>query len=306
MLKINKILYATDFSECAKHVLPHALYLMKKYDAELHMLHAIVLHPEDPHNPAYYFSDEDELYQRLKDNAYERMKSEIEYYNSDFFRIIKVQERGIAPAPVILEYADKKEIDLIVLGSSGHRGYDRSFLGNVSEEVVRLAICPVLTIHEPQKNLNIESKNYILVPLDFSVHSKTALEYAKKIAPIYNAQLQLLHVVEESSHPPHYASVKSSVSEFIPDIKNNSEKIMREFLSEVKGPDADAKLLVIEGRAAHDIVKFANDQKINMIILATHGLTGIEHLHLGSVSEKVVRMANCPVLTVPVFGKSLL
>ena len=62
---------------------------------------------------------------------------------------------------------------------------------------------------------------------------------------------------------------------------------------------------LLEGNPASDIVKFAQSQEIDLIVIATHGLTGIKHLLLGSVAEKVVRMAPCPVFTVKVFGKSL-
>jgi len=79
---------------------------------------------------------------------------------------------------------------------------------------------------------------------------------------------------------------------------------MRKCLKEANGPEVKVKYYVLIGQAAYDIVEFAKDYQSDMIILATHGLTGNEHLHQGIVSEKVVRMAECQVFTVKVFGKS--
>ncbi len=80
MLRINKILYPTDFSRCANQVFPRALSLAKEYKAELHMLHAIVLNEDDPYNPAYHFPDVDEIHTKLEEFAIDKMDSVIESY----------------------------------------------------------------------------------------------------------------------------------------------------------------------------------------------------------------------------------
>ena len=77
-------------------------------------------------------------------------------------------------------------------------------------------------------------------------------------------------------------------------------------LKETKGADVTAELHVIEGHAAKDIINFASTHDSDLIVMPTHGLTGIEHFLLGSVAEKVVRQAPCPVFTVKSFGKSLI
>lgn len=306
MIKIKKILYTTDFSECSWHVLPQAVYLANKYSAELHMLHAIVLYADDPHNPEYHFPDIDNLFNLLKKNAKERMDYELKDNEIKNIKVKKVQERGFSPASVILEYCQKNDIDLIVMGTHGRRGLGHLFMGSVAEEVVRLSECPVLTIRDGDDLIPIGSKKNILVPVDFSNHSKTAIEYALKIAPTYNARLQLLHVVEESIHPSFYAAGINSIFEINSQLKTRSKEAIKEMIDRIGGSDIEVDIFVVEGRAFSEIMKFAKEKSIDLIIIATHGLTGIEHLLLGSVTEKVVRMAKCPVLTVKVFGKSLL
>ncbi len=305
MKKLKKILFPTDFSRCANQALAHALDLAKKYHAELHMFHGIVLHAEDPHNPLHHIPDVAEIHKTLKDTATEQMDSIIRSYHAEDFDIVKVQDRGIAAAPVILEYAKDNDIDLIVMGTHGRRGLEHLFLGSVAEEVIRTASCPVMTVREQKEAIPVEDITDILVPVDFSEHSKIAVTHALEVAAAYKAKLQLLHVVEESVHPAFYASGKTSVFELVPNIKAKSEEALDKLMQETKGPKVEHESHVIEGRAARDIVKFAESHDSNLIVISTHGLTGIQHLLVGSVTEKVVRIAPCPVLTVKAFGKSL-
>ena len=164
----------------------------------------------------------------------------------------------------------------------------------------------MLTVREEKEKKSIEAVNRILVPMDFSDHAISALSYAKEIAATFDAQLQVVHVIEESVHPACYAIGKSSVFELMPDVKNKSEKEMRRLFEESSGPSSNAEYHVIEGFASSEILRFAKKNKSDLIIIATHGLTGLKHLLLGSVAEKVVRAAECPVFTVKSYGKSLL
>lgn len=305
MIHLKKILFPTDFSRCAQQALDFALFMAEQYGAELHMLHAIVLHEEDPHNPVHHFPDLEEIHKRLAKLARESMSESIQSHKHRDIDIKMVQQRGIFPAEVILPYAEKNSIDLIVMGTHGRRGLRHFFLGSVTEDVVRRSKAPVLTVREQEKPLKPEEMEHILVPIDFSGHAKMALSHAKEIAKKSKAKLQLLHVVEETVHPAFYASGKTSIFEFIPDIKEKSEEAMQKMLKEVSGSKLEAEFHVVEGRADYDIVEFAQDKNTDLIVIATHGLSGIEHFLIGSVTEKVVRRAPCPVLTVKSFGKSL-
>jgi nucleotide-binding universal stress UspA family protein len=176
----------------------------------------------------------------------------------------------------------------------------------VAEEVVRLSRCPVFTIRERQEPRLIEELDRILVPIDFSEHSKHALRYAKQIAASYDARLQILHVVERVIHPSFYALDKLHSSELMGSVKPRAKEALERFLEETEGPELTAEVFVVEGRAALDITECAKELESDLIVIATHGLTGIEHLLMGSVTEKVVRSAPCPVFTVAVYGKNLL
>ena len=112
--------------------------------------------------------------------------------------------------------------------------------------------------------------------------------------------------MEESIHPSFYVTGKTSIFELVPGIKEKSIEALQKIATEVDLNNVEFDVIVEQGRAASDIVKYTEEYKADMIVIATHGLTGLQHLLLGSVTEKVVRRAGCPVFTVKPFGKSIL
>ena len=110
----------------------------------------------------------------------------------------------------------------------------------------------------------------------------------------------MLHVIEEPVHPALSLGGKSSIFDIVPHLKTDCKKRI-----ETEGPEVESEIFIIEGTASSDILRFANETNSDLIVIATHGLTGIEHLLMGSVTEKVVRMASCPVFTIKSFGKQL-
>jgi nucleotide-binding universal stress UspA family protein len=264
----------------------------------------MVLHEDDPHNPVHHFPNVAEIASRLQEKAADEMTADIEARDAATLNVKKIQLRGIATAPTILDYSKDKDIDLIIMGTHGRRGLRYLLLGSVTDEVVRMAPCPVMTVRQRDSRA-VDDIKKILVPVDFSDFAKQALSYAKEVASVYGADLQLLHVIEESIHPSFYTSGKDSVFDLMPDLRSRSKLGLKRLLEEAQGPKTQCSLHIIEGRASHEIVSFACENESDLIVIATHGLTGFKHLLLGSVTEKIVSMAPCPVLTVKPFGKSL-
>jgi len=305
MIKIKKILFPADFSRCGGQALDHAIHLAEKHGAELHMLHAIVLLQDDPHSPSHHFPDLEEIHERLVKLARSEMTAALEPRKTKGIKIKMEQERGISAAETILNYSADNTVDLIVMGTHGRRGLGHLLLGSVAEEVVRHAGCPVLTVREREKPVPVHALERILVPVDFSEHSKSALAHARGLAAAYEARLQVLHVIEETVHPAFYVPGKTSIYDLRPDIREKAAEAMKKLFDETPGPRADADFLCTDGRAHKAILEVAEKEKSDLIVIATHGLTGLQHLLLGSTAEKVVRRASCPVFTVKSFGKSL-
>ena len=220
MLKINKILFPTDFSTCSKQAYPHALFLAEKYGSELHVLHVITIHTGDSYNPVYDFPHLKKYNIHLEKYADERSEKIIKQHKVNGARIIKIQVRGYSPPTIILKYTKNQNIDLIVMGTHGRRGLGYLLLGSVAEEVIRTAQCPIYTIREQKIAKPIEKFNKILAPVGFSDRSKKALTYAKVLCHEYDVALEILHVVEYRIHPTLNSTGKSSVfySRFIKDL----------------------------------------------------------------------------------------
>jgi nucleotide-binding universal stress UspA family protein len=307
MLTIEKILYPTDFSRCAAHALPHTLRLVERYGAKLHLLHALVLHEADPGNAAHRLPDMEELYQALEQQAEAQLRAEVAAEGKEHIEIRRAQVRSISAASAILDYTAENDIDLIVMGTHGRRGLRRLLLGSVAEEVVRLAPCPVLTVPERElrEGLSADHVERIVVPVDFSQHAKLALAYARELAAVYGAHLHLLHVVDEVVYPDFYPPIMPSGGSITEELRDQSLEKLRGLLTTAEGSEVEADVHVGAGRAAPAIADFAKDQAIDLIVIASHGLTGISHVLLGSVTEQVVRRAPCPVFTVKAFGKRL-
>ena len=146
----------------------------------------------------------------------------------------------------------------------------------------------------------------ILVPIDFSEPAALALAHARALAATHRARLDLLHVVEEPTFPAMYSAAMHELYGRVPDVRQQALDALKALLAEGEEPDAVSGLHVVKGRAADEILRFTTAHDIDLIVMASQGLTGLEHLVLGSVAEKVIRHAPCPILVVKADGRSLL
>jgi nucleotide-binding universal stress UspA family protein len=137
----------------------------------------------------------------------------------------------------------------------------------------------------------------ILVPLDFSVCSKKALQYAVPLAKQFGASLALLHVVQEG-YPVGGEFATMDYTRCGKELCDLTEKQLAVLAREELSPGVPAATLVRRGNPVQQIVDVARDLEIDLIILSTHGRTGLKHVFLGSTTENVVRGAPCPVLVV--------
>ena len=144
----------------------------------------------------------------------------------------------------------------------------------------------------------------ILVPTDFGAPSNAALGLAKTMAAMSGASLHLLHVLEN----PFMTSAFATEFQALPpaDLRQKWRESARTWLNEQLTPAEQASFrsteLVVPGPPARTIVDYAKANDIDLIVMGTHGRSGVKHLLLGSVSERVVRTAACPVLTVRDYG----
>jgi len=135
------------------------------------------------------------------------------------------------------------------------------------------------------------------VPTDFSDYSKRALQFALTLlAP--DGALDVLHVVEDAIHPAYYTGGQSSIFDIIPDLRLRSARFLEKFIQENIPVSLNSKAVVREGRIAHQILKYSEENQIGAIVMGTRGMNDLEQFFLGSVAERIVRKASQPVINV--------
>jgi nucleotide-binding universal stress UspA family protein len=138
----------------------------------------------------------------------------------------------------------------------------------------------------------------ILLPTDFSDESLYALSYAADLARLFNAKLYILHVIydiEKASnlHVPH-----PSITELYEDLKAHAKKNLESFGIDIREDLKDTETVVLRGIPYEEIIKFAQEKNIDLIIIGTLPKSGIERFFVGSTTQRVIRNAPCPVLVV--------
>ena len=138
----------------------------------------------------------------------------------------------------------------------------------------------------------------VLVPVDFSEYANQALEYAIVLASKLGARLTLLYVIQS----PPWGGVDMDVtlphaySQYIQHLEAESANSMQAYLERVTAAGLEGEVAVVNGVPFHEIIETAKMQQVDLIVMGTHGRTGLQHILLGSVAEKVVHLAPCPAI----------
>lgn len=136
---------------------------------------------------------------------------------------------------------------------------------------------------------------HFLVPIDFSAYADAALEYAITLASKLQARLTLLHVIQSLPLGGTDMGVALPVA-YLQDLEAELRESMAGYVKRATDAGLQAEASLVHGVAFQEIVDLAKAQQVDLIIMGTHGRTGLRHVLLGSVAEKVVRLAPCPVL----------
>lgn len=138
--------------------------------------------------------------------------------------------------------------------------------------------------------------NRILVPIDFSLPSKSALNYAVPIAHQFNAELILMYVVEPTVYPHDFGFGHLGMAELEQELTEKGITELANVIENVVRNQVPARAIVRTGKPYMEIITTALDEDVDLIIIATHGHTNVENLLFGSTAELVVRKAHCSVL----------
>jgi nucleotide-binding universal stress UspA family protein len=150
---------------------------------------------------------------------------------------------------------------------------------------------------KPAARVRIEPKR-ILVPVDFSEHSKKALQYAIPFAEQFKSSIDLLYVVEPTVYPADFSFGQVGFPSVEDELRQRGAEELQSLSAREIGKRVQSRCSVRTGKAFNEIDEYAREEEIDLIIIATRGHSGMEHVLFGSTAEKVVRYAPCPVLVV--------
>jgi nucleotide-binding universal stress UspA family protein len=287
-MSFKKILCPVDFSAGSRQALAVAVRLASEADAELVLAHVWYV-------PAAMFPVEHplpvQIVQQLNDDAQRALDLAVRDASAlGAKRLTSTLLTGI-PWSAIVDLPDDPEFDLVVIGTHGRTGLARILLGSVAEKVVRHAPCSVLVVRPDGE---VRPFTHALCPIDFSGDARQALDLAAELVRPGGAGITLLHVIEA---PVAYSGELPDPG-IVRDLDRRSAEALEQWAAELRGkvsvPVAVQCRLGWAG--AETLAAIDHDPTIDLVVMGSHGRTGIKRVLLGSVAEKVVRHARCPVL----------
>ncbi len=267
--KIEKLLLASDLSDYSEGAVREAINLARKCAAELYAISVIEINPE---------------YETFGTDVIEKEEKEVAaYFESLKTRALKegvscetiLREAG-EPYRLIVEEAEKKNVDMIMIGRHGRRGLAKVLMGSVAAKVIGNAPCNVLVV---PRAAAIEFKN-ILVATDGSGHANAAVSEAVDIAKRCRS-----HII--------------AVSAFLMDEElEEARTIVNKVINAAQAEGVSAEGITPRGKAYNTVVETAGGRAVDLIVMGTYGKTGLSKFLMGSTTEKVVGLAGCAVMVV--------
>jgi nucleotide-binding universal stress UspA family protein len=306
MIEIRSILCPVDFSEFSKHALDHAIAIAHRYEAKVTALHVCAGVPAlayaggvPPFEPVV-----------LTNADRERLMSQLrQFVEADQASGVRLQT-VVREGNVLLEVLDEAvsvKADLLTVGTHGRSGFERLFLGSVTEKLLRKASCPVLTVPRRHPDAVPPSPTLfkrILCPIDFSECSMGALQYAMSMAQENDAALVVVYVVPNDFAPlpgqsPGDALDRTiSVADFFIRREEHLRRLLHQAVPEAVRTYCSVETLMRHGRPATEILQLADTHDSDLIVIGVRGRGAADLAVLGSTTQHVVRQATCPVLTI--------
>jgi nucleotide-binding universal stress UspA family protein len=285
----KKILCPIDFSPGSQQAMRVAVRLANEAGADLELVHAwhlpaVAFAAEAPYpaleSEAMMKEEEAALHAAVKDATAIGAK-----------RVTSRFEAGI-PAERVCAIAEADpRCDLIVMSTHGRTGFRRILLGSVTEKVIRHAPCSVLAVRERDGS---SAFRHVLVPVDFSPSSRHAVTLAAELAARDGLGITLLHVLDL---PVAYAGEPKTPG-FVEDLDRRSAHLLETWATELRA-NVSVPVMTrtrIGSPGAQALTVLDLDPTFDLAIVGSHGRTGVARFLLGSVAEKIVRHAPCPVL----------
>lgn len=288
-MAFTKIMCPVDFSPGSQQAMRTAVRIANEQDAELLLVHSWYIPPVTFAGDYVYAGD---IVQTMTDDAQRALDNAVAEARKLGARRVTSKMLNGQPWQQIIDAAKREPgLGLIVIGTHGRTGLSRVLMGSVAELVVRHAPCPVLTIRPVNEPTPY---THVLCPVDLSKPAREAMNLAAEMVKPGSAGITLLHVLEL---PVSYTG-ELPIPDFHRELDARSAALLDRWTADLKAKvNVPVTQMTRIGRPGAQILALLeHDRTFDLVVMGSHGHTGVERMLLGSVAEKVVRHARCPVL----------
>ena len=294
MIELKRILCPVDFSEYSDHALRYAMKMASWYGSTLHVLH--VMPPLPPSSISALGAASRQLTAKNLNASVERWREAGVDVAAELIESAEATEN-------IMARAEALDVDLIVTGSHGRKGLQRVLLGSVVEPLLHRCRRPLLVVPAGLDQRRLEQPagfSRIICAVDFSAASVAAAAYALSIAEEADAALTLLNVIElppELVNPPQPPDF--NIERVRAEADADRLARLRALIPEHARDYCTVETAVLEGSASRQMLRLADEQHADLIVLGVHGRGKLDLAVFGSNAKDAVTHAHCPVLIVP-------
>lgn len=293
----DDVLVPTDGSDSAEVAIPHAVAVATVYDATVHAL-SVVDERSSPDTAALRDAPAAGRVSALEAGA-EAAVDRVERVVTDHGLSCRPAVRHGVPAEAIHAYVTDEGIDAVAMGTHGRTGLDRLLVGSVTERVVRQSDVPVLTVAFDPERETTTAADYdrLLLPTDGSEAARAAIEHGVALADAFDATVHALSVVDVDGLVGAYAA-GSTLPDLVDTLREGCDEAVETVETACADRDVDVITHVAEGTTHQTIQRYTDRERIDLIVMGTHGRTGLERQLLGSVTARTIRTSEVPVLAV--------
>ena len=297
------ILVPLDGTDVAKGILPYVSQVAKKADTSLVLL--TIVDPDDIEYPTGSTGGREPVHKYQIEESVRRQASGQLNAILDDLRADGLQARAItatgSPAEEIIQAATAEGCGLIAMSTRGRNAIGRGILGSVTDKVLHSSGVPVMTFTPPSDGESPEEDDTtlstVVVPLDGSVLAETALPYAEELSRVLSLDIAIARVVKTGS-PFTYPELAATLPDPTEEMLREARDYLSEVAEELRARGASVSTQVLRGAPASALLEFAQSTPQDIIVMTTHGRSGLSRWVLGSVAEALVRGSGDPVLVV--------
>ncbi|MEF8774104.1 MAG: universal stress protein [Halobacteriales archaeon] len=280
----ERILVPTDGSTVAEAAADAGVELARRFGAEIHAVNVV---RTDDGPPGETDERGDELV-RMGREAVAAVEDRAADAGVEATTAVIEDAKPVHRA--LLEYVDDHDVDAVVMGTYGRSGFDRFVVGSVAERTLRESPVPVVTVHG--ETVVGPEFDAVLAPTDGSDAALAAVEHAAEFALATGATLHVVHVIDSTA-----ATAGTGAAAVLDALEEAGQAALDDAVDRAEAVGVgDVETSLLRGSPHRAVLDYAGDHGADAVVMGTHGRTGIQRYLLGSVTERVVRHAEVPVV----------